>query len=182
VNVAASHVTKPDRLWARVRSARLETKLAVGGLSAVALHVLDDNFIQPPPGTSAADHLISGLVPIAILVGAAVAYPRLRAGLRASIAITLGLLGIVIGAVEPAYYWSKDGLSGDDYTGLVAAAGGLLLVIVGVAVLWRTRRRDDSLIWRYTRRGLLAVGAVVGLYFVVFPLRCRTGSRTPPGQ
>jgi len=186
VNVAASHVTKPDRLWARVRSARLETKLAVGGLSAVALHVLDDNFIQPPPGTSAADHLISGLVPIAILVGAAVAYPRLRAGLRASIVITLGLLGIVIGAVEPAYYWSKDGLSGDDYTGLVAAAGGLLLVIVGVAVLWRTRRRDDSLIWRYTRRGLLAVGAVVGLYFVVFPLALSYGfthaARTVTGR
>ena len=104
MNVAASHVSEPDRVWARVPSAHLETKLAVGGLSAVALHVLDDNFIQPPPGTSASDHLISGLIPLAVLMGAAVAYPRLKAGLRASIAITLGLLSIVIGAVEPAYY------------------------------------------------------------------------------
>jgi len=170
VSVAATQVVERAGVWTRVRSARLETKLAVGGLAAIALHVLDDNFFQRAPGTTVADHLISALVPLAILIAAALAYPRVRAGLRASIAIAIGLLGIVIGAIEPAYYWSKEGVSGDDYTGLLAAAGGLLLVIVGLAVLWRTRRRDDSLIWRYTRRALLAVAAVAGSYFLLFPL------------
>ena len=37
----------------------------------VALHVADDSFLQPQPGTSAGDHLVSGLVPLAGL-GAAV--------------------------------------------------------------------------------------------------------------
>ena len=57
------------------RAAGLETKLAVAGLSAVSLHVLDDNFFQPEPGTSASDHLISGLIPFAVLAGAALVYP-----------------------------------------------------------------------------------------------------------
>jgi dienelactone hydrolase len=166
----AKPTVEPVPLWERVRAAQLETKLAVAGFAAIAVHVLDDNFFQPQPGMSATDHLISGLVPLAILVAAAAVYPRLRAGLRAALAIVLGVLGIVIGAIEPAYYASSEGLSGDDYTGLVAVAGGVLLIALGATVLWRTRRRDERLIRRYARRALLMVCAVVAAYFVVFPL------------
>ena len=67
-------------VWARVAT---ESRLARGALAVVALHVADDNFLQPQPGTSAADHLVSGLVPLAVLALAAWAYPRLRAGFRA---------------------------------------------------------------------------------------------------
>src|SRR5437773_11447033 len=88
----------------------------------LALHVLDDSFLQPQPGTSAADHLVSGLVPLALLVGVAAVYPRLRAGLRAAISLFLGLFGIVAGVGEAGYYSVKVGPSGDDYTGLLAIA------------------------------------------------------------
>ena len=37
-------------------------------------------FLQPNPGTSAGDHLVGGLVPLALLVVAGVLYGRLRAG------------------------------------------------------------------------------------------------------
>lgn len=37
------------------------------GVALVALHVLDDSYLQPQPGTSAGDHLVSGLVPLALL-------------------------------------------------------------------------------------------------------------------
>ena len=57
-----------------------ETLLFLFGAAAIALHVLDDSFLQPQPGTSARDHLLSGLVPTAVLVLAAWIYPRLRAG------------------------------------------------------------------------------------------------------
>jgi hypothetical protein len=144
--------------------------LAVAGLVVVAVHVLDDNFVQPQPGTSASDHLVSGLVPTAVLLGAAAAYPHLRAGLRASLALTLGVLGIVIGAGEAGYYSLEVGPSGDDYTGLLAIPAGLLLVGVGTATLWRTRRRDDSLPRRYLRRLLLLAGAALVFVFVLFPL------------
>jgi hypothetical protein len=35
--------------------------LFVVALGAIALHVVDDSFVQPQPGTSAGDHLVSGL-------------------------------------------------------------------------------------------------------------------------
>jgi hypothetical protein len=152
------------------RVTRLETPAAVASLIVVAVHVLDDNFLQPQPGTSAGDHLVSGLVPLAVLLGCAAAYARLRPALQATLALTLGLLGIAIGAGEAGYYSLKGGPSGDDYTGLLAIPAGLLLVCVGAATLWRTRRTDDGLARRYLRRFLLLVAAALVLGFIVFPL------------
>ena len=41
------------RAWsARIQAAGRETKLAVAGVVAIAVHLLDDNFLQPQPGTS----------------------------------------------------------------------------------------------------------------------------------
>ena len=51
--------TTHARSLARIRAAGSETKLAVTGTAVIAVHVLDDNFLQPQPGTSAADHLVS---------------------------------------------------------------------------------------------------------------------------
>ena len=50
--------------------------LFLGATGVIALHVADDSFLQPQPGTSAADHLIRGLVPLAALALAVVAYLR----------------------------------------------------------------------------------------------------------
>ena len=80
--------------------------LAIGLL---ALHVADDNFLQPQPGTSAADHLVSGLVPLALLAGLLARYGHFKAGLRATIAIALGLFGIVAGLGEAGTTPSRSG-------------------------------------------------------------------------
>ena len=40
-------------------------RLFLLGVAVIALHVIDDSFLQPQRGTSAADHLVSGLVPLA---------------------------------------------------------------------------------------------------------------------
>ena len=82
----------------------------------IAAHVIDDSFVQPEPGTSAGDHLVSGLAPLAVLAAAAWAYPRLRGGARGALALVLGVFGIVAG-VESVHYASTVGASGDDYTG-----------------------------------------------------------------
>jgi hypothetical protein len=76
---------------------RSETALARTAIAVVALHVVDDNFLQPNPGTDAAGHLVSGLVPLALLVCAAAVYPRLRAGARATVALLLGFFGVLAG-------------------------------------------------------------------------------------
>ena len=92
-------------------------------IALIALHVLDDNFLQPQPGTSPGDHLASGLVPLALLGLAAWAYPRLRGGRRGALALFLGPLGIAAG-IEAFHYTREVGASGDDFTGLLTIPAG----------------------------------------------------------
>jgi len=115
--------------------------LALVGL--IALHVADDSFLQPQPGTSAGDHLVSGLVPLAVLALAAVAFLRLRGARRAAIALVVGFFGIAFG-IEAAYYTTRAGPSGDDFSGLLALLAGLALLGLGLVTLWRTRRRGAA--------------------------------------
>jgi len=157
------------KLAARASHLATETVLARVALGLVALHVVDDSFLQPQPGTAAGDHLAGGLVPTTLLVAAAWAYPHLRAGARAVLALVLGVFGVVVG-IEGAYYTAKGNVSGDDFTGLLAIPAGAVLIAVGTVVLWRSRKRGGSRTWRYARRTLLAVGALAGVYVVLFPV------------
>lgn len=146
-----------------------ETGLARIALGVGALHVVDDNFLQPQPGTSAGDHLVGGLIQTAFFVGLAWAYPRLRPGLRGTLAIFVGLFTVVMGAGEAGYYTRENGPSGDDYTGLLAIPAGLLLVGVGLFTLWRSRK-GGGVVRRYARRAALAFALFIGLYFGLYPL------------
>jgi dienelactone hydrolase len=176
MGIAADHLDERRRgLIERVRGAGLESNLAAAGLGVVCLHVLDDSFVQPQPGTSAGDHLVSGLVPAAVYLGVAAAYARLRAGLRASLVLSLGLLGIAIGGGEAGYYTLHDRPSGDDYTGFLAVLAGLVLVAVGATTLWRSRKRDDRLVRRYARRLVIALAGAIVFAFVIFPLSLSYG-------
>jgi uncharacterized membrane protein YhaH (DUF805 family) len=99
--VAASAAAVPRN------AGRREAEVARTAIADVALHVVDDNFLQPQPGTSAADHLVSGLVPLASLGATAVYYRRLHAGLRAVLVVLVGLFAVVGGAGEAGYYTVK---------------------------------------------------------------------------
>ena len=145
-------------------------RVFLGATAVVALHVVDDNFLQPAAGTSALDHLASGLVPLALLALGGWFYLRVRAGARALIALATGIFGVMIGVFEAGYYSVAIGPSGDDYTGLLAIPAGLVLVGVGFSVLWRSRRQTPRLWWRYSRRLLLGLVGVVALYEVVLPV------------
>ena len=137
MHAADTSLRKPRRtalMLVGVR-ARRETTLAVAALAAISAHLLDDNLFQPQPGTAPADHVVSTVVPLAALLAFAAAYPLLRSGLRAAIAIPVGLLGIVAGVAEAGYYSLHVGPSGDDYTGLLAIPAGLLLVGLGATTL-----------------------------------------------
>ena len=71
---------------------RTEVGLARLALSVVGLHVVDDDFLQPSPWRPWPVHLVSGLVPLALIIGAGVLYPRVRPGVRAAIALLAGFL------------------------------------------------------------------------------------------
>ena len=152
-------------VWARVAT---ERALATGAIALVAIHVVDDSFLQPQPGTAASDHLVSGLVPLALLGGVALLYGRLRAGARGTIALLLGYFGVLAGT-EAVYYTRAVGPSGDDYTGLLSLLGGFLLLGVGIVTLWRSRRADNRLWWRYGRRLVFALATAVIAVAVLFP-------------
>jgi hypothetical protein len=111
----------------------------------IALHVADDSSLQPQPGTSAGEHLVSGLVPLGVLALAAALYTPVRSGARAAIALLLGVFGIVAG-IEAAHYTTQVGPSGDDFTGLLSliaiheppfGPAGLTLFIIAVLLFAR---------------------------------------------
>src|SRR5918995_658209 len=148
---------------------RRERAIVVIAVGLIALHVVDDSFVQPQPGTSATDHLVGGLVPLAVLALAVGAYPRLRAGWRAILALALGVFGL--GTASEAWYYTREvGASGDDYTGLLAIPAGLTLLAVGIVTLWRSRRLDRRLPRRYLRRALIGVAGLIVSVVVVYPL------------
>jgi uncharacterized protein len=170
MSTVAHPSTDSRRLGARAAAAlRSEAGLARIALGVVSLHVIDDNFLQPNTGTSAADHLVSGLVPLALLVLAAFFYPRVRPGARATIALLAGFFGVLAGT-EAVHYTREVGASGDDYTGLLSIPAGLLLIGLGAVTLWRSRRTDDRPWWRYLRRFLLFAGAFFATYVVLLPV------------
>ena len=131
--------------------------------ATVMLHIADDNFFQPNAGMQASDHLVSGLVPIVLLAGGAAAYPRARSGWQAILALLIGLIALLVGLVEGGYYTVTVGPSGDDFTGLLAAAGGIALFGLAGVTLWRSRKAGRSRPRRYLRRGLFGV---LGLLFL----------------
>jgi uncharacterized protein len=168
--INGAHPRQSEHTFERLAAAaRRETALFLTGVGLIAAHIVDDSFLQPEPGTSARDHLVSGLVPALALVAAAWAYPRLPAGARAALAVAFGLFGLVAGGSEGGYHLFTVGLSGDDYTGLFAVLGGLLLVALGLHKLWRTRRVDENWRRRYLRRSLIGIAAVVVGFEIVFP-------------
>jgi hypothetical protein len=145
------------------------TKLFRLALAVIGLHIADDNFLQPESGTSAGDHLVSGLVPLALLVLAAWGFPRLSGTARGWLALLIAPLGIATG-IEAVHYANQVGASGDDFTGFLAFPAGLLLIGLGAATLWRSRRTEGNHAWRYARRGLLGLAGVVAAYVLVFPI------------
>jgi hypothetical protein len=139
-------------------------------LALVALYVIDDNFVHPEAGVSAGDHLLSGLVPLAILLALAIVLPRLRAGAQAVVALCCGALAVVAGITDGLRHVELDRLSGDDITALLALVAGVALIGIGMTTLWRGRRLDEPRPRRYARRALVAVAAAFGAYMLVLPI------------
>ena len=103
------------------------------------------------------------------LAGGAYAYPRVRAGSRAVIALFTAVTGVVVGFAEAGSHLLSTGLHDDDYTGLVAGAAALLLVGLAVRTLWRSRRSGPTRMRQYARRSLLGVLGIAAMTEFVVP-------------
>lgn len=159
-----------SRVVAAVRSEVAMARLALG---LVAVAIVDDNFVHPEPGTAAGDHLLSGLVPLAVLAAVALVVPRLRAGVRAATYLTLGAIVVAVG-FPGIYYIAEGSASFDDYTALLALPASVILLASGPVILWRARRTGGSRRRRYLRRALnaaiAAVAAPLLFALLVFPI------------
>jgi uncharacterized protein len=100
------------------------------------------------------------LVPIGLLAVLGALYPRLRAGARATWAISVGLFALAGGIVTSGLHALGDGPSGDDYTGVLAALAGGVLVALGAVTLWRSRKLDRK-VRRYGRRALIGIAGLL---------------------
>ena len=142
------------------------TTLVASGI--VAVHIVDDNFLQPEWG-GIADHLVSALVPLAVIAALVGLRSRFRAGGQALSTVVLGLLGVMVSS-EALYHLVAAELSGDDWTGLLAAAAGAFLIGSGARDVWRSRRRGGSRWRRYVRRSLRTVAALLATSHLAFPV------------
>jgi dienelactone hydrolase len=149
-----------------MHASRRETLLFGVAIGVVAVHAAVDSFVAPEPGTSAGDHLLRGLVTLALLGLAAAILPRLRAGGRAAAAIVLGAL-----AVEGAALAISDaravGARGEDWTGFLLVPVGIVLLAFAAVLLWRSRKPSRL---RWLRRSGIALLSVVGAYWLVLPV------------
>lgn len=159
----AAHVRGP-------RAGRVETLAFRIAMGLGVLWVLDDAFWHREPGTSAADHLVPGLVPVALAVVLAVLVPRWRPGLRGAVMLVAGALLVVAGVADGARHVAIDRLAGDDPTAMLAGLAGAALLVLGVVVLWRGRGRDERPVRRAARLAATGVLALLAVLFVVLPV------------
>ncbi len=170
---AASGLAQPMGRAHPLTITRREHRLFLVAIGLVAVPIIDDNFVHPAAGTSAADHLLSGLVPLAVLGVLALLYPHLRAGVRAATSMTLGAIVFAVGV--PGIYYLADGSAAfDHYTALLAFPAAVMLLVSGPVILWRTRRVGGTRRRRYALRALSIAIALIAapmiFFLVVFPI------------
>jgi hypothetical protein len=130
----------------------------------VLVHALDDAFVHRGPGLGLGQHALAGAISVAVGLGAMLAFPSLRPGLRAALAFSLGGLALVNGALH-AIHVMEYGPSGGDLTGLLAVAGGIVLIGLAVAIPWQHRGEGTA-----GSRTLAVAGGVLGILFVLGPV------------
>jgi uncharacterized protein len=138
-------------------------------VAAIIIYLVLAYFVFVRPGVSRVDHTLAVFVPAIILALAADLWPRLPAGLRASLALLFGVFALVTGAVCVARV-RAEGLSAGAACGALPLVAGAALIGLGVWVVWASRKRGGSLWWMVVRRALIVVAAVLVAYWVVLPV------------
>ena len=124
---------------------RTEAGLARLALGVAALHVVDDNFLQPQPGTSATDHLVSGLVPLGSdrRRRRPLPAPAARA-LRATLALLVRLFSACSPARRPATTRRTAAPPATTSPGSCRSPPGSCSSASAASTLWRSRRQGGS--------------------------------------
>ena len=109
-------------------------------MAAIIVYLVLAYLVFVRPGVSRSEHLLAVLLPAAILALSADLWPRLQAGLRASLALLYGVFSLVTGLVCVARL-RVEGASASAVCGLLPLAAGAVLIVLGVWLLWVSRKR-----------------------------------------
>jgi hypothetical protein len=160
----------PQRARPGLRTARRSREaLVFGGAVAVALvHALDDAFFHRQPGVGLGRHALAAAVFVALGLAAVYAFPSVRPALRSALALFFGALTTVGGMLHVKHI-AGQGAAASDLTGAVAAAAGLALVGLAIAIPWLHRGEGAAGPRRRWAHRVVAVplGLLAFLYTVV---------------
>ena len=162
----AARSRPPRSATSRAGRAGRDVLVFSGALVIIALHAIVDSFIAPEPGTGASDHLMRGLVSLAVLALAVAVYPRLPAGGRAGLAGVFGALaleGAILAIADARAVGARD----EDWTGFLLVPVGVVLLVQAALLLWRSRKPGR---FRWIRRAGIALATIVLLYWTVVPI------------
>jgi alpha/beta superfamily hydrolase len=148
---------------------RIERQVFSGAAIVALIHALDDAFLHRQPGVPLGRHALAALVAAAAVTAAVRIYPRLRPGIRAALALVLGIFAFTNGVLHVVHI-VDGGAAGSDVTGAAAAVAGAVLVALALVVpvagrteLVKSRRR------RWAHRGVGVAAVAVGLFAFVAP-------------
>ena len=146
-----------------------ETTVFRVATSIALLHALDDAFLNRQPAVPLDQHALAAAISIVAAVGGIVAFPRLRPGLRAAIALVFGVLAATNGSMHVIHI-TKDGPADSDLSGALAVIAGAALIALALWIPWRHRGEGARTARRrwINRAIVIVVGALV-VYAGLFP-------------
>jgi alpha/beta superfamily hydrolase len=168
-NGGSGHPLRDGGLTSPARPDPLERRAFVASVVAIVVYLVLVYFVFVRPGVDRADHVLAVVLPAAILALCAELYPRMPAGLRASLALLFGVIGLVTGLVQ-ADRLLVEGFSAAALCGLLPLVAGVVFLIIGVRLTWVSRKRRGPLWWTVVRRALIVVAALAVVYWVVLPV------------
>lgn len=161
---APEHVRPTTQAGRRSREA-----LVFSAATAVALvHALDDAFFHRQPGVGLGQHALAAALSLVLGLGAVYAFPALRPALRSAVALLFGALATVNGLLHVKHI-ADSGVAASDLTGALAAAAGVVLIGLAIAIPWLHRGEGPAgprRRWAY-RVLAVPVGLLAFVYTIV---------------
>jgi len=172
--MTATYVSEqaPQRAPRRSRTGhRSPEALVFGGAVGVALvHALDDAFLHRQPGVGFGQHALAAALSLLLGLAAVYAFPSARPALRSATALFFGSLATVNGMLHVKHI-ADQGAAASDLTGALAAAAGLTLVGLAVAIPWLHRGEGDATPRRrWTVRVLAVPVGLLAFLFTIVPI------------
>jgi hypothetical protein len=168
--LAPDRAAEPAQPRARIDRRSREALVFSGATAVGLLHALDDAFVNRQPGVGIGQHLLAAAVSLVAGVGGIYLFPILRPALRSALALLFGALATVNGLMHVKHI-ADLGASASDVTGALAAAAGLVLICLAIAIPWMHRGEGAAGRRRRWARRVVAVPvALVGVFYIVVPM------------